>query len=120
LKPATLPPTKELATWIEQLGAKDYSKREEAMKHLRTYGQTIEPTLREAANRTSNAEQKKRLNELLSGYHSVASRTPEEIRAIRCVQVLERWKDPGAKKLLRELAKGEPSAILTQEARKAQ
>ena len=118
LKPAKSPPAKELAAWIEELGANEFAKREEAMKRLKAYGRTIESSLRQAASRTANAEQKKRLNELLSGYQSVASRTPEEIRAIRCVQVLEKLKDPEAKQLLRELAKGEPSAILTQEAKK--
>jgi hypothetical protein len=34
------------------------------------------------------------------------------------VQVLEKLKDPEAKQLLRELGKGEPSAFLTQEAKK--
>ena len=119
LKPARAPSVKQLAALIEDLGSKEFVKREDAQMRLRGFGQTIEASVRDAASRATNPEQKRRLNQLLTDWQSVASRTPDEVRAIRCVQVLERITFPEAKKLLRELAQGEPTAILTREAQRA-
>src|SRR5439155_18220942 len=112
------PSAKELAPLIEDLGAKEFAKREAAQKRLRGYGQTIAASMRETIN-GANAEQKRRLNQIIAEWNSVASRTPEEIRAIRCVHVLDRVKTPEARRLLEECACGAASAILTKEARQA-
>jgi hypothetical protein len=119
LRPATMPDAKELAAIVDQLSDKEYAKREAALKRLHTYGQTIEPFVRDSINRTSDPEKKKRLNQLLEDWRNVASRTPEEIRAIRCIEALEQIKNPDATRLLAELSKGAPSAILTREAKQA-
>lgn len=119
LKSANMPDARELMAIVDQLGAKEYARREAALKRLHAYGQTILPFVRDSIKRTTELEKKKRLNELLEDWRNVASRTPEEIRAIRCVEALEQIKDPNAKRLLAKLSKGTPSAILTREAKQA-
>jgi hypothetical protein len=48
-----------------------------------------------------------------------AARSPERLRGLRAVEVLEQVGTDGAKALLEGLAKGAPDAELTQEARAA-
>jgi TolA-binding protein len=43
--------------------------------------------------------------------------SPENLRAIRCVELLEQLATPEARRILQELAQGFPDARLTQEAR---
>ena len=117
LKPAHLPAAKELEPLIADLGAPQYAKREAAQRGLRQFGQTIEPMLREAARTVTSAEQRRRLNQISTDCQNIASRTADEIRAIRCVQVLESITKPEARQLLQDLSKGAESAILTRESR---
>jgi hypothetical protein len=119
LKPVASPPAKELAALIDDLGAESFAKREAAQKRLREFGQTIEPSVREAASTAANPEGKRRLNQLLTECQSIASRTPDEIRAVRAVQVLERIGNPESRRLLEACAKGADAAILTRQARTA-
>ncbi len=119
LKPVAPPPAKELAALIEDLGAESFTKREAAQKRLREFGHTIEPIVREAVSTAANPEGKRRLNQLLTECQSVASRTPDEIRAVRAVLVLERIGNPESRQLLEACAKGADAAILTRESRRA-
>jgi hypothetical protein len=119
LKPAPSPPAKDLAALIDDLGAESFAKREAAQKLLREFGRTIEPIVREAVSTTASPEGKRRLNQILTECQSIALRTPDEIRAVRAVQVLERIGNPESRQLLEAWAKGAEAAILTRESRKA-
>jgi uncharacterized protein YaeQ len=59
------------------------------------------------------------MNQHLTECQSIASRTPDEIRAVRAVQVLERIGNPESRRLLEACAKGADAAILTRESRRA-
>jgi hypothetical protein len=119
LKPVPSPPAKELAALIDDLGSESFAKREAAQKRLREFGHTIEPILREAVSTAATPEGKRRLNQLLTDCQSIASRTPDEIRAVRAVQMLERIGNPESRQLLEACAKGADAAILTRQARQA-
>ena len=119
LKPVAAPPAKDVAALIDDLGAESVTKREAAQKRLREFGQTIEPVLREATHTPAPPERNRRLNQLLTECERVESRTPDEVRAVRAVQVLKRIHTLEAIRLLEKWAKGADTAVLTREARKA-
>ena len=54
---------------------------------------------------------------LPDGYHPITS--PEALRAVRSVEVLERCGTPAARQLLETLAGGAPAARMTREAKSA-
>jgi len=56
--------------------------------------------------------------EQLLGYLKPAA-TPERLRLVRAVEVLERIATPAAVELISDLSKGVPEALLTQEAKAA-
>jgi hypothetical protein len=118
LKPVQVPPARELAALSADLGAENFAQREAAQKKLRDLGQTIEPNLR-AASATADPERKRRLDQLLAECQRIDSRTPDELRAVRAVQALERIGTPEARRVLDECAKGADAALLTREARRA-
>jgi hypothetical protein len=60
---------------------------------------------------------RQRIEALLARHDDVA--TPENLRALRGVEVLERISTSEARELLRELAGGAPGAFLTLQARAA-
>ena len=100
---------------IANLDADVFNQREEASKNLAKLGWTAEPAMQKALAKTSSAEVKVRLERLLANL-------PEEkfdlitVFAARVTELLERVGTSEAHDLLTELAKGPPSARLTQEA----
>jgi hypothetical protein len=61
-------------------------------------------------------EQKRRLHELLEALKSTGA-PPDMIGPTRALELLERLGTPGARRLLQELADGNPDAPLTREAK---
>jgi hypothetical protein len=118
LKPVQPPPAQELAALIHDLDAASFSTRETAQARLRALGRTIEPLLREAVPK-ADGERKRRLDQLLAACQDSESRTPDERRAIRAVQALDRIATPGARQLLETCSQGAAAAVLTREASRA-
>jgi WD40 repeat protein len=102
--------------WIADLDSRQFPKRRAAFESLRELGRTAEPLLREGLKHGPSPEAKKRLNELLDGLSREL--TPEELRTVRAVEVLERCGTAAARRLLKELA-GHPDELRRQEARAA-
>jgi hypothetical protein len=71
--------------------------------------------LRETLSGKPSAEVRKRVEELLAGVRQV--RSPEVLRRLRAVQVLERIGAPEARRLLEALAGGAPAARETRAAK---
>jgi hypothetical protein len=110
--------TERVARLIADLDDDEFEIREKASTALRLMGPAAGPALRKAMERTASAEVKLRLEKLLE-LLEVSTLSPEELRAIRAVEVLERIGSAGAGELLRTLAKGDEAARLTQEAQAA-
>jgi hypothetical protein len=99
---------------IAELDATQFAVRDAAKKALLDDLPASEPALRRALLQTPSAEQKARIEQMLA---RLGQLTPEELRAVRCVEILERLDHPDAKPFLRWLATGEPTAALTKAAR---
>jgi RNA polymerase sigma factor (sigma-70 family) len=117
LKPAP-PPTDrmQVARRIAKLDNERFEIRQKAMEELKQLGERAEPVLREALKDKLPLEARKRIEELLEGVR-VLSATPERLRDLRAVEVLEHIGTPDAQQLLQSVANGAPSARLTREAK---
>jgi hypothetical protein len=117
LKPVPHLDAARLRRLLADLDAEDFPQREHASTELERLGTVVEPELRQLLVRTSSAEAFKRIKTLLDKLGSVGS--TERIRDLRALEVLEAVGTTESQKFLEELAKGEPRAQLTQEARAA-
>src|SRR5262249_52473717 len=84
-------------------------------KNLAKLGWTAEPAMQKSLAKTSSAEVKARLQRLLADLPEEKF-DPITVFAARVTELLERVGTPEAQDLLTALAKGPPSARLTQEA----
>ena len=103
------------AQLVADLGSEDYATREAAGAALEGVGGEAIPVLREAVARSASAEVRKRANELIETAAAPAAR-PDELRAVRAVEVLEGLRTPGARALLEKWASGPKGRRTTAEA----
>jgi WD40 repeat protein len=119
-----VPIDKALGEKVERLVAQMdndlFSVREQASRQAAELGEPAEPHLIEALKTTTSAEARHRIRRLLA---EIAARplvlTAEEQRAIRAVQIIEQIGGDGSRAIFERLAKGQPSARITQEATNA-
>jgi hypothetical protein len=76
----------------------------------------VEDELRRALPRAS-AESRERIRRILDGIHE-SHRSPERLRTIRALEVLEGQGTPAARELLADLGRGAPE-LLAREARES-
>ncbi len=112
LKPAVAAPAERVRQLIADLDSANFGQREAAQEHLVEHGELAEPALRERLKQSPSAEQRRRLEQILST--PAAPITPDALRSLRAIQVLERIGSPDARRLLQTLAAGAPEAKLTQ------
>jgi hypothetical protein len=118
LKPAPgkPPPEKEVKQLIDNLADDSFEVREKASRALEDAGAAVRPALLAALKASADLEKKRRLEELLRAL-TPAGPVPEMVRPTRALEVLERLGTPAARRLLEALAKGNPGARLTTDAR---
>jgi WD40 repeat protein len=116
LRPARAAAAQEVALLIGELDSERFPVREKARQRLEQVGELAEPALRKALKAAATLECRRRVEKLLELAEGVVTR-PDKLREIRAVEVLERIGTPGARDLLRELARGVSEARLTREAR---
>jgi hypothetical protein len=104
----------DTAKLIAALDAPAFADREAAGKKLLASLRHVEPALRAALAAATSPEQKQRLTALLAAADKF---TPDELRHIRAMEVLERIGTPAAADLARTLAGGAVNAVLTREAK---
>jgi RNA polymerase sigma factor (sigma-70 family) len=105
-----------IAWWIADLEAKDFAVRQHASAELERPGETAEPALRKALKERPALETQQRLEALLD---KQAGWTPQRLREIRALEVLERIATPEAQAVVAELTRGAPDRRLTREAQAA-
>ena len=88
-----------------------------AEKELRRHGRAVEADLRAALEKTESVEVFRRVKRLLAALPPHFP--PEDVPALRAVELLELIGDGEARALLGELARGRPGAPLTREAKAA-
>jgi hypothetical protein len=112
--PASPPDAARLKTLIADLDSDDFATRERATAGLKECGWGAAAALREVVAKSPSAEARRRAQGLLREMESVTP--PDELRALRAVEVLEWIATPAARAHLLELTKGAPDARLTREA----
>jgi hypothetical protein len=118
LKPATAAEFTEVQKRIAELDSDTFEVREKAFQRLKELGDVALPALRTAMDERPPLEMRRRLEQLVSGLKDLI-RSPEVLRQVRAVQVLERIASKEARGLLAELAGGMTGAPQTRDANAA-
>jgi WD40 repeat protein len=120
---AKLPPVKgkgataaEIDKLIADLDSDDFDRREAAAKALSELGPAAAAALAKALQGEPTVEKKRRAEELLEALRAKGP-SAEMVRPTRALELLERAGTPEAKQVLEELAKGDPEAPLTRQAK---
>jgi hypothetical protein len=100
-----------IARRIADLDNNQFAVREKAARDLEKRSDSIEGTLRKVLEGRPSLEVRRRIEAL------VKTQSPQRLRSLRAVEVLEHLGVPEAQALLRLLARGAPEARLTQEAK---
>lgn len=109
-----------VARLIADLDSDRFETREHATEHLEKLAELAEPALRQALLDKPPLERRQRINRLLDKV--VVQRdtpSPERLRMLRALEVLEHAQTTAARRALEELAKGASAADLTNEAKVA-
>jgi len=117
LRPAVALPADELQRLVQDLDNPNFRRREEASRRLAEIGDEAEPTLRRALANKPSAETRRRLERILNGPHVIPS--PELLRSLRALQILEAIGDEPARRALEKLAEGATASRLTRETQAA-
>jgi WD40 repeat protein len=109
---------KKVPEWIKDLDSDEFALREKATKQLERLGRLAEQQLRETLQKKPSLEVKLRVERILERLKQMGG-TPNELQALRAVEVLEKVGSAEAKKLLQTLAEGPAEAVATREAKAA-
>jgi hypothetical protein len=106
LRPLAEWPPRELARWVADLDADDFGVRERATAGLERWGRWAEPSLRAALAGRPSPEARRWLERLReqAGDGEGPVPTPEALRALRALEVLEQARTPEARRALEVLA----------------
>jgi WD40 repeat protein len=115
LRPAAAADAKRIDRLIADLDSDDFALREKATKELEELGESTEPALRKLLAGKPSAEVRQRAEALLEKLD--LARSPDRLRGVRALEVLEHVGTEEAKELLKNLAKGAPEARQTREAK---
>jgi hypothetical protein len=118
LKPAAAADFDKVRQLIENLDSNSFEVREKACKQLENLGQGALPALRQALKNKPSLEVRRRLETLLSQPPNLVT-SPELLRRVRAIQVLERIASKDAQLILAELVGGMDFATETMEAKTA-
>jgi RNA polymerase sigma factor (sigma-70 family) len=120
LKPVAAVDVKRVAQLIADLDAEDFAVRERATQELETLGEAAADACRKALEAASSAESRRRLERLVSKQaREMGTLSPERLRTLRALGILERAGTAEARELLEALANGGPGSLLTREAKAA-
>jgi RNA polymerase sigma factor (sigma-70 family) len=114
LRPAAEVAPERLARLVADLGSETFATRQKAARELEELGDLAEPALRRLAESGPSLEGRRRAGQLLEKLPLTAS--PEGLRQVRALEVLEMLATPEARQLLEWLAGGAARARLTREA----
>lgn len=111
-----------LAELLRDLNGESASSRNRATKELIRLGELAEPPLRAAlAVKPASLQARRRVERVLEQINAakVDGSSPDVLRAVRCVRVLEWIGSAEARQILEKLAQGMPDAQLTRDAQAA-
>jgi hypothetical protein len=111
---ATVEPV-QLSRLLTDLDSGKFATRASAFRELQRLGSQAEPALRQARQGKLTPEARRRIEALLASPGLV--RSPETLRQLRAIKVLEVIGSREARQVLRALAAGAPAARETEDAR---
>lgn len=117
LPPAAVPEKARVAKLIADLDSDSFEVRQAASQALGELAELAVPALEEACKAPSSAEQRKRVETLLTTLKEGLS--PVQLRQSRAIQAVQLAGTAQARELLQEWARGARAARLTQEAQAA-
>lgn len=109
------PQDADLDRIFADLDSDDFATREKASAKLETLGASVVPMVRKRLEGAISVEVRRRAQAFLDQFDP-AELSPERLRQLRAVELLEGIATPAAKELLDELAKGAAGAPLTLDA----
>jgi WD40 repeat protein len=101
---------------IADLDNAKFSVRQKAMQELEKLGELAMPALQKLLDGQASLEMRRRVEKLLEEIATDQTPPPDDLRALRALQVLEQVGTPEARQVLRRLADGAPGAKLTRHA----
>jgi WD40 repeat protein len=118
LRPEPSAQSSQVARWISDLDADEFSTREKASRQLERFRGSAEPALRRALKGDLSGEARRRASQVLGRWEEdwQAPRA-DLLRSLRALEVLEHIGNGESLRLLRVIARGAPQARLTQEAK---
>lgn len=120
VKPYPTAPAEATRKLLTDLDGDSFEVREAAVKRLKELGLQAETALRAALTAKPSLEMRRRIEPLLAALGETPRQvTPDGLRQLRALIVLERLGLPEARRLLMEVAKGPESAHLTRQAQAA-
>jgi HEAT repeat protein len=108
-------PSQKVASMVNDLDSSRFDVRKNATQELAQIIEQAEPILRQALASRPSLELRQRAEQLLEKLDPLTS--PDRLRALRALVVLEHIGTPEAREVITTLAKGAPEARLTQEAK---
>jgi RNA polymerase sigma factor (sigma-70 family) len=115
--PVARPDEKRLAKLLADLDSQQFEVRDAAQAELAKVGETALPACRAALQAATSLELRRRLEGLMDQFAAETSKpSPERLRLLRSVEVLEMAGTAECRTLLQQLADGAPGAQLTEEA----
>jgi hypothetical protein len=113
LNPTPAADAKQISAWISKLDSSEYAVREQATRELEKFPDSARSLLEESLKKELAPEAAERIRRVLSSM----GQSPERIRSIRAIEVLEHTGLPEARRILERLAGGAAGATLTEEAK---
>jgi RNA polymerase sigma factor (sigma-70 family) len=114
LRPVAAVDSQRVKRLLADLDADAFAVREKATKELEELGEAVEPLLRQAMQEATSLELQRRVEGLLD---KLTADSPERLRTLRVLEVLEWLNTRESRQLLDQLAHGAPGAWLTREAK---
>ena len=108
---------KEINQLISNLASPKFAQRDPALRRLKEIGTRALPLLELALKKSPDLETTRRIEELLRTVETAL--TPEALRDLRGLQILEMIGTPAARALLTEVTRGDPGAAKTKLAQAA-
>jgi RNA polymerase sigma factor (sigma-70 family) len=119
LRPASDTESKRIDRLIADLDSDSFDEREAASKELARLGRVAEPALKRVLKGQPSAEVQRRAADLLAGMKE-SGLSSEDVQALRALAVLEHIGSGNARRLIEQLAGGNPDDPLTREAKAVQ
>ncbi len=114
--PSAPAPRPDWRAWVKDLDSEQFAVREKATRALEALGEKAYPLLQESLTDAPSLEVRLRIEKLL-GRLNYPLTSPETIRELRAVEVLDHIGTAQARQVLRKLAEGASGSRLTDAAR---